>query len=81
MSRAIFILLFYSSTLTGISIFCLADQKSAWVTRIFGMSSSVSSVHTDISVVSKAVLLVTRVLVHSPYAWIGHMVSLFRLDI
>jgi hypothetical protein len=23
-------------TLTGISIFCLADQHSAWVTRIFG---------------------------------------------
>lgn len=25
-----------SSTLTGISIFCLADRKSPWVTRIFG---------------------------------------------
>ncbi|KAI0653830.1 oligopeptide transporter [Cubamyces menziesii] len=25
-----------SSTLTGISIICLADRKSAWVTRIFG---------------------------------------------
>lgn len=24
------------STLTGISVFCLANQKSAWFTRIFG---------------------------------------------
>ncbi|KAG6834884.1 hypothetical protein H0H93_006661 [Arthromyces matolae] len=27
---------YIAPTLTGISIFCLADQKSAWVTRIFG---------------------------------------------
>jgi len=27
---------YIAPTLTGISIFCLADRKSAWVTRIFG---------------------------------------------
>ncbi|KAG6860897.1 hypothetical protein C0995_006336 [Termitomyces sp. Mi166 len=27
---------YIAPTLTGISIFCLADQKSAWVTRVFG---------------------------------------------
>ncbi|KAE9392770.1 OPT superfamily oligopeptide transporter [Gymnopus androsaceus JB14] len=28
---------YIAPTLTGISIFCLADRRSAWVTRIFGM--------------------------------------------
>lgn len=27
---------YIAPTLTGVSIFCLADRKSAWVTRIFG---------------------------------------------
>lgn len=27
---------FVAPTLTGISIFCLAKQDSAWVTRVFG---------------------------------------------
>ncbi|KAF5365456.1 hypothetical protein D9758_010828 [Tetrapyrgos nigripes] len=31
---------YIAPTLTGISIFCLADQKSAWVSRIFGGTSN-----------------------------------------
>ncbi|KAF7342730.1 OPT oligopeptide transporter [Mycena sanguinolenta] len=31
---------YIAPTLTGISIFCLADQKSAWVSRIFGGASN-----------------------------------------
>jgi hypothetical protein len=34
--RPLLIALFLPRTLTGISIFCLANQKSAWFTRIFG---------------------------------------------
>ena len=36
LSRAQADLEFGSRTLTGISIFCLANRKSAWFTRIFG---------------------------------------------
>lgn len=53
--------IFIYRTLTGVSVFCLANQDSAWFTRIFGMLHiTLCCFRTDL-IHFQVVLLVTRV--------------------
>lgn len=66
----------YLRTLTGISIFCLADRKSPWVTRIFGQYALRWINMKKLTIPLKVARITMKALAHWHYALTGFMLAL-----